>query len=569
MIFFYVNQDIDVNFDNHDLRIFISLKSASPAQLQVNNIPFDRIYFSTPLLFDIFINHLKKNNQVDRVMVYPQDSHFFQSFLAEKSVNNYKLDKLRENPKIGIITDLNNNLSGPGVKKSFTEQVNRLNNNLINNGKNPEINLFTLNVSEIINLYLPELKIKNIYNLIEPLDKLMAYDLLINFSDIILNKETPGPSIIDLFPETPTPVNNLNNDTGNPDDLVSVLMATYNRDKYLSIAIESVLSQTYKNIELIIVDDGSTDQTKTIINKYQQKYNFIRYFFQENQGLATARNTGISSAKGKYLTFLDDDDLYMPYTVERLLLAIKGQPENIKMVYGDQISFLDNINESSRNEETKSYFIPLLRNYKKGLKKVNERFPDSLLPLQYLVLCPIVPGQVIIEKDALIAIGMFNPAFRQADDYDAWTRLIAKYQIASINIPVLFYRRHEQQSTENKAVYRYFSDKVCLKFLYSLNLSDLYNSGERKTSNQQIAEDADILAKIMLKTYFAHYDSALELLYLTQKLFYKDERQRYIETLEKNIPVWLKEYYGSDLRISEQEKQLIKSDSVINKSGIK
>ena len=86
--------------------------------------------------------------------------------------------------------------------------------------------------------------------------------------------------------------------------LISIIIPAFNAISFLPKAIESVLHQTYRNFEIIIIDDGSTDNTKSSI----QESNFIRYFYQENQGLSSARNSGIQKSKGEYLVFLDADD---------------------------------------------------------------------------------------------------------------------------------------------------------------------------------------------------------------------------------------------------------------------
>ena len=112
--------------------------------------------------------------------------------------------------------------------------------------------------------------------------------------------------------------------------LISVIIPTYNSQKYISSAVNSVLSQTYKAFELIIVDDGSTDNTGEIVASFDDRR--IRYIRQNNSGVAVARNTGIKSSKGEYIAFLDADDIW-----ERDKLAVQideiSSDDNICMVY--------------------------------------------------------------------------------------------------------------------------------------------------------------------------------------------------------------------------------------------
>ena len=98
--------------------------------------------------------------------------------------------------------------------------------------------------------------------------------------------------------------------------LVSIIIPAYNVEKYVQEAIDSALSQIYKDIEIIVVDDGSTDNTKKVLNPYIKKGQ-IHYIYQENKGLSSARNTGIRAAKGGYIAFLDSDDLFLPEKMQR------------------------------------------------------------------------------------------------------------------------------------------------------------------------------------------------------------------------------------------------------------
>jgi glycosyltransferase involved in cell wall biosynthesis len=118
------------------------------------------------------------------------------------------------------------------------------------------------------------------------------------------------------------------NQPSNP-PLVSVIIGAYNAEKYLAQAIESILAQTFTDYEIILIDDGSTDRTKEIAQSYPE----IRYFYQENQGVAAARNRGVAESLGEYLTFLDADDLWLP---DKLALQIEifAQKAQVDIVTG-------------------------------------------------------------------------------------------------------------------------------------------------------------------------------------------------------------------------------------------
>ncbi|AFY35247.1 glycosyltransferase family 2 protein [Calothrix sp. PCC 7507] len=108
---------------------------------------------------------------------------------------------------------------------------------------------------------------------------------------------------------------------------ISVVVCTYNRAKYLDNGINSVINQTFKDWELIIVDDGSKDNTFEIVNPYIQKFNNIRYLKHQNKKQCYAKNAGIQASFGKYITFLDSDDTYKPHHLESRLEYMRANPE--------------------------------------------------------------------------------------------------------------------------------------------------------------------------------------------------------------------------------------------------
>jgi len=116
----------------------------------------------------------------------------------------------------------------------------------------------------------------------------------------------------------------------NPLPLVSIIIPTFNRAHYLLEAINSIFAQNYKNIEIIIVDDGSTDNTSKIINLHNKQ---LHYIYQENGGQAAARNKGIAIAKGKYLAFLDSDDLWTSNKLHKQIRYMQKHPE-VKILFG-------------------------------------------------------------------------------------------------------------------------------------------------------------------------------------------------------------------------------------------
>jgi glycosyltransferase involved in cell wall biosynthesis len=109
--------------------------------------------------------------------------------------------------------------------------------------------------------------------------------------------------------------------------MVSIILCTYNRENLLPLAVKSVLEQTYPSWELIVVDDGSTDNSRALISEFRRKEKRIRYHYQSNQGLAAARNTGLRLAKGDLICFVDSDDELAPRHLEHRVRFLKDHPE--------------------------------------------------------------------------------------------------------------------------------------------------------------------------------------------------------------------------------------------------
>ena len=145
------------------------------------------------------------------------------------------------------------------------------------------------------------------------------------------------------------------------DDLVSIIMPAYNAEKYIEEAIESVLKQTYRNWELIIVNDCSIDATEQIVKKYQEKDERIKFHsLTENHGVANARNTALQNAVGRYIAFLDSDDMWLPEKLEKQIGFMKIN--NYVFTYHQYRHF------ASRDKVGKIVNIPLKLGYKEALK---------------------------------------------------------------------------------------------------------------------------------------------------------------------------------------------------------
>lgn len=189
--------------------------------------------------------------------------------------------------------------------------------------------------------------------------------------------------------------------THNP-PLISVVIPTYNYAGFLSKAVESVLGQTYKNFEIIIVDDGSTDNTRSLIKKEWP----VRYFYQENKGVAAARNTGIEQSKGDYLVFLDADDWLQPDALEQNLLVIKDRPD-VAFVSGNY------------------YFLCAETNVPKPVcVSITHDHYTRLLQCNYIGMHATVMFQRWILNEF-----KFDEALKSCEDYDLYLNITRLYPV--------------------------------------------------------------------------------------------------------------------------------------------
>ncbi len=186
--------------------------------------------------------------------------------------------------------------------------------------------------------------------------------------------------------------------------LVSVIIPTYNRAWVISAAIDSVLSQDYPNFELIVIDDGSTDNTRAVLNNYDEKINII---YQENRGVSAARNAGILQSNGEYIAFLDSDDLW----------------EDKKL--SCQINFFIE-NPDALICQTEEIWV---RNGKRVNPKVKHKKPSGMIYEQSLHLCLVSPSAVMIKRRLFDQVGLFDENLLSCEDYDLWLRISIKNPI--------------------------------------------------------------------------------------------------------------------------------------------
>ncbi len=203
-------------------------------------------------------------------------------------------------------------------------------------------------------------------------------------------------------------------------EMISIIIPTYNRGSRVKIAIESALSQTYKDFEIIVVDDGSTDNTREILNPYKDH---IRYFYQENRGVASARNKGIRESRGEFIAFLDSDDYWLPEKLEMQADYFKTHPD-VSMVYSRHWKKFEQTGE-------------------KELRPKNRKLVKGYIYSHVLFSSYIWMGSVMVRRDCLFTVGLFSESDESLIvDKDMFLRIAKKFKIGAIEKPLAVHMFH-------------------------------------------------------------------------------------------------------------------------------
>jgi glycosyltransferase involved in cell wall biosynthesis len=204
---------------------------------------------------------------------------------------------------------------------------------------------------------------------------------------------------------------------------VSIITAAYNHVQFIRQSVESVLNQTYKDFEHIVVDDGSTDGTAEILKTFGNRIKYIR---QENRGTHAALNTGIREASGQYIAILDSDDAWLPHKLERQVSAFEQFPET-GLVYSQAY-----IIDSEGKKEERVLGEPL----------------DPECAFETLLRYNPIPAlTAVIKRDCINKLGGFSETFTALSDWELWIRISTGWPIVFIPEPLAFYRDHGRNTT--------------------------------------------------------------------------------------------------------------------------
>ena len=336
--------------------------------------------------------------------------------------------------------------------------------------------------------------------------------------------------------------------------LVSIVMVNYNHEEYIGKSIESVLAQTYEKWELIIIDDGSTDESVNIISSYAAKDDRIKFYPQkENSQICIVTNIGFSYVKGELVARLDSDDIWKPEKLEKQLQYMAENPEGALC-----FTKLDIINENGViiNDEMPE----LYRAY--NSRRENRQ---GWLRQFFFQGNTLIQSTLLMKKEVIDEIGIFNLAYMQGHDFDFFVRSALKYDFIFLEEPLTEYRRTARQNSalnpDNNR--RFFNEFMNVRFHYFDNMPDelfkevfqeYFLNKESSSHEELLCEQAFLLCRC------TDEDDPNPVLGLA-KLEELMENPRIVELLKEKFHYTPKDYY------EQSRKHLFYSQEIVAEKG--
>ena len=268
---------------------------------------------------------------------------------------------------------------------------------------------------------------------------------------------------------------------------ISVIIPTYNRCDLLKRAINSVIKQTITPKEIIIVDNGSTDQTYQMVSSLFPE---INYFIEKKRGVSAARNKGILESKSKWIAFLDSDDAWKPTKLEKQMEYSVSNQDKYRIIHTDETWY--------RNKK----FLNQLKKHKKSGGNI---FKNSLQ------LCCISPSSVVLKKQIFDEYGLFDENLEVCEDYDMWIRITAKEEVGFLDSPlVLKYGGHSDQLSKKFWGMDRFRIKSLEKYLKNEHFSKSQKINVLDTLIEKLTIVSDGALKRGNKEIFKKYNGKLQ-----------------------------------------------------------
>jgi glycosyltransferase involved in cell wall biosynthesis len=210
---------------------------------------------------------------------------------------------------------------------------------------------------------------------------------------------------------------------------VSVILPVFNAERFLAEALQSVRAQTFRDFELIVIDDGSSDRSFAIAETFVREEPRAVVVRQENRGLVAALNRGLAMARGELIARFDQDDVCLPQRLERQVAYLDAHPE--VAVVGCNVTFIDEAGRVLRD-----FDFPLT---------------PQAAAAQLATGSPLAHPTVVMRRAVIEAVGGYRPAFEHAEDYDLWLRVAERAQLANVGERLLLYRQHGDNMTRRYA----------------------------------------------------------------------------------------------------------------------
>jgi glycosyltransferase involved in cell wall biosynthesis len=227
------------------------------------------------------------------------------------------------------------------------------------------------------------------------------------------------------------------------DGLVSVIIPVFNRKALVARAIDSVLAQTYQDLEVVLIDDGSTDGSGAVLDEYTIKHpGRVKVIHQKNAGQVVARNNGIKVAIGKYIAFLDSDDTWLPHKLDRQIPLFQ---KNVGLVYAGifEVDGKEKIVQEVRPE-----------------KKMRGNIFYQLLEKNAMT-----GGSVVVTRESLDRVGLFDEKLKAAENWDLWIRISKHFLVDFVDEPLIKYLKHDGNMSSDMNLMQKASMSIYAKHL--------------------------------------------------------------------------------------------------------
>ena len=258
---------------------------------------------------------------------------------------------------------------------------------------------------------------------------------------------------------------------------ISVVIPSYNRRHTLERALQSVFAQTSPADEVILVDDGSTDDSSELVRR---QYPQVTVITQSNQGVSAARNRGIDAARFEWIALLDSDDCWLPQKIDRIRTARHKQPEFV-LYHSDEIWMRNGIRVN-----------PMQKHHKH----------DGWIFEKCLPLCAISPSTVVLKKSTLASVGMFDESLQACEDYDLWLRLCHRFPVHHVaELLVTRYGGHSDQLSQQYPIMDRFRIRALHRLLSNENLKPEYYAAAKAMLRYKL--------EILLKGAIKHKNTPL------------------------------------------------------------